>query len=279
MHEDIRRFLIDKSNDLENLTSRFSSYSSGISRTNLDQFVSQFEPEHCELALKLLEHVDFYDGPRTIALARDLGQRIRSLTNADLDDVNISPIKPVIGTSSESIQRKLRQTMATTARERTAISKKFIKFMDLSELANIDTSMSIFFVDDFIGSGDTVIEAWGRVQMWENENHSYFVGALVGYTDAINRVEEETANHFEIICSSELSEETRAFHPSNRTFTEEEKIILQNYCKKIPNSEQHVYGHRNGQSLVIFSDASPNNSLPILHRSTDTWKALFPRYY
>jgi len=276
-----RQFLIDNSPAIEQLSRTFGNYSPGITKTNVEHFISQFRDEHLSLSLKLLENVDYYDSPIVTTLARDLGNQIKALTNPNLDNVLICPIKPVFGTSTESIQRKLRQTMASNASERNHISQKIINYIDLQGLANDSQQKTIFFVDDFIGSGDTVIRSWGRTQIWENDNHSYFVGVLVAYGDAIARIEEETGNHFEIIRSKELSENDRVFHPNNRIFTDAEKHILKSYCEALPNAREHRYGHRNGQSLVVFSEMCPNNTLPILHQQSTSpqWTPLFPRYF
>lgn len=279
MASDIQRFLLEKSRDLDALANTFGSYSSGITRPNIDSFINQFTPEHYEVALKVLQNIDYYDGPRITTLARNLGGRIRSLTNNNLDDVLMCAVKPVYGTSTESIQRKLRQTLSRNAAERQVISQKFIKFSDFESLSENTNNLSIFFVDDFIGSGDTIISSWGRVQIYENENHSYYVGVLVAYTDAIQRIEEETAYHFEIVSARELAPTMRIFNPNNTLFTEEEKQILKKYCEILPNKKEHRYGHRDGQSLVIFSEMAPNNSLPILHQRSDDWIPLFPRYF
>lgn len=279
MNAATQRFLIENSPQIKELSQKFSGYTSRITKTNVEHFISQFKVDHLPLALKLLNNVDYYDAPTITDLARILGRDIKSLTNDSLNDVLICPIKPVSGTSTESIQRKLRLTMSSSSAERNSISQKIINFSDLETLSTEQQHKTIFFVDDFIGSGDTIIQSWGRVQIWENDNHIYFVGALVAYQDAIERIEEETGHHFEIVAPTKLPITSRAFHNNNTVFTEEEKKILKKYCEILPNKKEHRYGHRNGQSLVIFSEMAPNNALPILHQKSDKWIPLFPRYF
>jgi len=273
-----RTFLLANSSQIDVLAHRFSNYGDGITKTDVEHFVSQFESyNNLNLGLKLLNNVDFYDGPRVLSLARELGNNIKSITDENLQDVLICPLKPNPGSSAHLTQRKIKQTISQTIQERQLFNQKFISYDRLHTLSEETLLKKIFFVDDFIGSGDTVISNWGRFQALENDNHMYYVGALVAYTDSIQRIEEETASHFEIVVSRELSDSQRAFHPENHTFNQSEQRILKQICETIPNPDEHQYGHRNGQSLVIFSDQSPNNALPLLHKPARGWKPLFPR--
>lgn len=280
MNEATKEFLYDNSSQIDVLAQKFRNYSSGITKTDVEHFISQFESYiNTPLGLKLLNNIEYYDGPQITTLARDLGNHIKTITSRNLKDVLICPLKPNPGSSAHTTQRKLRQTISQTPSERRRFNPKFISYDKLSALFTSNSLKKIFFVDEFIGSGDTVIKNWGHFQMWENDQHMYYVGVLVAYQDSIDIIEEETGFHFEIVASRLLADSNRAFHPQNNIFNNSEKKILKEICENIPNPEEHKYGHRNGQSLVIFSDQSPNNALPLLHKPARGWKPLFPRNF
>lgn len=270
-------FFITNSPKLDTLAQRFGNYSSGITKSNIEHFISQFEPQDMATALKLLENIDYYDGPRITNLARSLGNEIKAVTNNQLNDVLFYPIKPSYGTSTESVQRKLRQTLSLTPAQRQEFNRKFIGVSQFTQLLQDSHPKQIVFLDDFIGSGDTVIRTWGNLQAYENDEHEYYVAVYVAYEDAIKRIEEETLCRFEVIAARTLHESDRSFNTNNTIFTQPEKEVLKKYCGKLHNRTEHQYGHRNGQSLVIFSERAPNNALPILHQATQQWIPLFPR--
>ena len=119
MSQATRTFLLANSSQIDVLAHRFSNYGDGIAKTDVEHFVSQFESYgNIPLGLKLLNNVDFYDGPKVTSLARELGNNIKSITDENLQDVLICPLKPNPGSSAHLTQRKLRQTISRTPQDR-----------------------------------------------------------------------------------------------------------------------------------------------------------------
>ena len=272
-------FLRNNQDELIQLAQHFTSYPANITKSSIENFILQFDDTDLLLALKLLQNIEFYEPSRMMDLSRQLGLTIHSLNGGTFDNVIFCPLSTTSGDSAEGILRNLRMTLTGRSTPRITTSNYVNVITDLSKpkFTEDTTNKKIVFIDHFIGSGDTIIGRWIAIQQWLNDNHDYYVGVLVAYEDAIRRVEEETFSRFNVVSMVQLPKTRRAFDEGNTIFTNEEKEKLKQYCDNLNISEEHRYGHRNGQSLVIFSNRVSNNVLPILHYETENWKPLFPR--
>ncbi|MCS4537643.1 MAG: hypothetical protein HYY67_02125 [Thaumarchaeota archaeon] len=278
MKDEKYKFLIDNQEKIEELATRFGSYVTRVDKNNINRFLTQFEIEHLQVALKLLDNVDYYDGTRRLSLLKDLCGMVLAVSNTSLENVVFCPLNPFSADSSDQIHRIFRNVMKGRAKNCRNYNKKFIHMNDLEDLNG--KPYTVFFVDDFIGSGQSVIEHWGTIQHYEDrDNHTYYFAVMVAYKEAIDEIRKQTFEHFEIITSRELTNRNRAFHKKSKIFTDKEKEILKEYCKRISSSDKHRYGHNNTQSLVVFQDRAPNNVIPILKQNTNNWYPLFPRFY
>lgn len=277
MADEIERFFLTNHKRLSTLSKKFANYIVPIELDRIKFFISQFDYEHLDIVLKLLENVDYYAGDRRLALLHQLGGMILELTNKDLNNVLFCPMQRYPGDSSDQYYRMLYRHLKGRVTNCPKYNDKFIHLSDLSRYE--DKKMTIFFIDDFIGSGQSVIEQWGTLQTYENDNHEYFYAVLVAYDQAVAEIRKETFEHFEIISARNLADREKIFHEENSTFTKDEKSILKAYCEKISHNPKHAYGHLNTQSLVVFQDNIPNNTIPILHKDHNNWVPLFQRYF
>jgi len=213
-----------------------------------------------------------------LMLSRSLGNTVHTLNSGSFENVVFCPLSTTSGDSAEGILRNLRMTMTGRNSPRITPSNHVNVITDLSEPEFTDdvNHKKIILIDHFIGSGDTIIQTWGGIQQWQNENHDYYVGVLVAYEDAISNV-ESTFNNLHILPMITLPASSRAFHESNSIFTANEKKILKNYCSQLNIRPPHQFGYNDGQSLVVFSNRVSNNVLPILYYETENWTPLFPR--
>src|SRR5574341_1299580 len=70
-------FFVRNGERISDLAHEFSGYVVNITETRIRNWIKQFAPEHQELALKLLENVDYYSHDRTIQELSTLGNMIR----------------------------------------------------------------------------------------------------------------------------------------------------------------------------------------------------------
>ena len=274
------QFLTTIYNDIKELRDKFGSYATEVNTDDIRQYLKQFEYEDMHIALKLLHNVDFFTSARNIGLTKSLIDMIRAQNDNTLDNVLFCPMSSDTGDSASSMKRLLRMTLGGNVTERRTNKKQFLKnVFDLYDLRDDSDFKKIIFIDHFIGTGNSILRTWGGIQQWQNDNHEYYVGAIVSYGDAMERIEEETDSILQVFSGLVLPSHARAFDQNNNTFSSVEQDIIKRYCRNIENNECHQYGHNNSQSLVIFHDRAPNNTLPILHKCYTEWKALFPRYW
>ena len=275
------RFFSKNQEVISQLAQTFSSYPNGITKNSIQAYLSQFKDDDLGLGLKILENVDYYDPTRMMNLCRQLGTTIHALNGSNFNNVILCPISPSSGDSSEGIKRNLKLTMNGRSNPKLSTENFTNVVTDLSnEEYTDDTKFKrIVLIDHFIGSGDTIIGMWGAIQQWENSNYEYNVGVIVGYEDAIQRVEEETASHVNVVSIVTIPSSLRVLNEQNPVFTPDEQSKIKNYCEKLGLPPQHQYGHNNGSSLVVFHNRVPNNVLPILNYGTENWKPIFPRIF
>lgn len=275
------QFLTANHLTINQLVQKFSSYPAGITIHSIESFLKQFKAKDMALGLKLLRSIDYYDPSRMLNLSRDLGNTIFALNNNSFDDVLFCPMSTDSGNSADAIKRFLRMCMTGISSPELNDEHFLNNVLDLAEEKFTDdvNHKKIIFIDHFVGSGESIISVWGGIQQWENEHYTYYVATLVGYDDAINFVELETANHLNISSVITLPESSRAFHENNTVFLDEEKEILKKYCEDLGLSVNSQYGFMNSQSLIVFSNRISDNVLPILYQSTEKWTPLFPRRF
>lgn len=301
---------------------KFEGYLKPVTRNVIEQFLRGFETQDIGVALKLLQHVDYYSNDRTSQLIRPLAKKIKAKTNTKLENVFFSPTDFSSGSSTDLIIRKLRNDLrleddkfapmfirhvqdlsnfAITEKDQienlkaqiNAIENRHdysesntrykeqirglqLQISDLEVQQIKSTAKTIVFVDDFIGSGKSIVDFWDTVSPYYNEDHQYYLAVLVAHKQGIENIKANTP--IEIICATNpLPYSKKVFHADNTDFDENEKNVLKKYCDKMKFSQENRYGYRNTQSLVIFYERASNNILPILYSRKNKWPAPFPR--
>lgn len=229
-----------------------------------------------ECALKVLEKVNYFSPERTTNQLRLMVELLNSeVTSLRNSNVFFCSMSASAGKSTESILQKVRDLAHMDTRQ---YDDKFLYLNDLEQFKNDKARKKIIFVDDFIGSGGTVenLHKFLLSKNFYNKHHNYYIGIIVGYENVVDQI--ETSTPFRIIHAEELLQESsKIFHKDNVDFNTKEKTALKNYCKLVDPRPDYVYGYKNTQSLVIFFENAPNNSIPILHHPTSNWTPLFPR--
>ncbi len=268
-----QQFIQNNWNKIEELEKNFIGYFKTVNANRIVQFLNQFELQHMPIALKLLENVDYYDIDTTSQLVTLLGTRIKKKTNRDVKNVYFCPMGESSGSSTDSILRRLRNEMRL---DHPKYNRQFIRISDLKDYALETEQKYIVFVDDYAGSGKSFLDFWGRIGTWYNENHTYYLGLLVCSQHAVDNIENNTP--VKIISTKNPSPKSeKVLDDENTLFSDSEKEILKQYCKKLYDSDLMQFGFRNTQSMIIFYERSSNNILPILYSRKNDWFPLFPR--
>lgn len=282
--------------EVRDLVERWGAYQ-GRKRTEsevrdwLKQFGSSSDQR---LMLKLLQHLRFYSGDiirekfeqahrsvvRSIITIVEKGRRSRR-------DILVSYLGTP-GSSGPSMARLYRQTN-NIYRDNCVSPDEILKHvLEVKEIS------ALVFVDDFVGTGQTVTELLKKlkfkypelphllkargVQLW------YVV--VAGTELGMSKIEKELENFTSLIhvfCANELGDQDKAFSESSPIWsTVEERItaeeIAGSFGKRL--EPRAPWGFGNTQALVVFEENCPNNSLPILYKARkgmESFKPLFPR--
>jgi len=261
-------FLHVNSEKIGELSIKFAAYPN-INRTKIECWLNNFDEEHKELALKLLDYVDYYDNTRILNACRNILTQVKSLKNNDLSNVFF------VGLGSAG---KSGSAMLTTFRSANSLSGTThnSKFLHMSELNNLydKENISIVFIDDFIGTGDQFLSYYKEIGELIPQNADITLAIVCGFRRSIDKIQTET--EVRVLTSHYLEESDRLFSRENTHFTNDEKAILKTYCDK--TGSQDPYGYSDSQAKVVFHYRTPSNTVSILGVNKQSWRGLFPRY-
>ena len=264
------RFFLENNDRIVELKTAFGDYREPVTERRLKDYLSQFGKD-METGLKMLSLVDYFSHQRIVSMVKILKQRLSNILEIKDEHVYFSTMSLSSGSSTDDVIRKFRNTSGMGSRKYDG------KFLYLDSLKDLDRKKKkhIVFFDDFVGSGHTVERLWQISDRWYSSTHRYYLGIIAGYASKIRQIEDTMP--MRVICAESIPEEKRVFHENNAHFSSQEKKILKKYCRRVDPRPAYVYGYRNTQSLVVFYDNAPNNSIPILHHATNTWEPIFPR--
>ena len=234
-----KQFLDNASSDIEALAKSFGSYVTGISTDSIGKYLVQFDGKHISVAMKMLQNVDFYDGPRTIQLAKRLKEIIKTRNKGTLENVFFCPMTTRGGDSADWMKRLLKNLDSANYKERREMNQGMLQSIyELEELADDDNPKLIVLLDHFIGTGNSIITTWGHMRQWQNNNHEYVVVTLVAYADAMEKIKEETDSVLDVMSGVVLPKEARAFHKCNHNLSDTEKDTIKKYCEMVESTEE-----------------------------------------
>jgi hypothetical protein len=147
---------------------------------------------------------------------------------------------------------------------------------------------AIIFVDDFIGTGNTLSTELAKIphevkQSLDHKGISVFLLVVAGYSEGIRAVEsaiEQSGLNLRLhVCDHFDSEET-PFEERSKIFAlKEERTRAKDlvYEYGIQLDPDAPFGYGGTQATVVFENKIPNNCPPILWKQKGAWKPLFRR--
>jgi hypothetical protein len=255
--------------EIDELVQKFRGYWSDIDRYKVIAWIQQFDRDHWELALKLLHKVDYYSPSRVIREFREIHAQLLVTLGRNLNNTYFCSLTPP-GKSGDLMLPLYRQASELRHNRYNAM---FIHVSDLPQFHD-QSGIRFVFVDDFIGTGNTVIKYWENLQGFLTNAQEVCLLVLAAYEEGIEKIEQFSS--LNIITNRRLSVNEKIFSESCTLFTREEKEILKHYCEISGNSWPEGYGEC--QSTIVFFHRAPNNTISILRCNTPSWKGLFPRY-
>lgn len=252
----------------------FSGFRHQVPEGRIRDWLGQYRQEDQDLAARLLDCVDFVNNEQIRAAFRTILEGLpgwdRSVGKRT-GRWRFAPYSSSSGESGDSMIHVFRQA-------NNLASKKYNDlFIYRSELVSerLGFDDTVVLVDDMVGSGDQVCKAWDESfgELLAEVGHVYLivVAACVG---AVQRITDGTG--LQLVPHMQLIEEDNFFSDACKHFSKDEKQTMLEYCRRV--SADKPKGHGDAGLVLVFGHTIPNNSLPVLSKSTKTWEPLFRRY-
>ena len=148
----------------------------------------------------------------------------------------------------------------------------FISPRDIPDLELTDDD-TIVFVDDFSGTGDQVVGFWPQTQELIGSEATAYLLLAAATENAVARIEQETS--LKVFAGRTLNEKSNIFGGTSTVFGQRQRNCLLKYCTAADKKAPKGYGDCG--LLFAFGHTTPNNSIPVLHASKQTWRGLLPR--
>jgi hypothetical protein len=252
---------------------RFGAYRHPVNVNTIDSWLQQFSEEHRDVAARVLDAIDFVDSQRIASFFRT--------TLAAMDGWSLNPAQrqgkwrfcPWSTTSGDSAGRMLHDFRLANNLAHRTYDELFINPSDIVR-ARLGRDDTLVFVNDFIGTGTEVCDAW----------HDYFaelaaeigrVYLLVSIASEMGRERVTKETSIQVASGQELCAADNVFAEQCEHFTKDEKEALLSYSKKADKKLPKGFGEMG--LVLVFQHRCPNNSMALLHAASNKWEPLFPR--
>ncbi len=147
-------------------------------------------------------------------------------------------------------------------------------------------AQTLIFVDDFIGTGDTVLKfnqslknagiftKFPKIQI-------YYLSLIVTEL-GLKKIQSSDAN-CKLIYAEMIPQEYKVFSPDTKIlsgYSASDMKIAQITCQKIGiflEGDMYALGYKNSELLIGLHHNIPNNTLPVIWSSNKDWVPIFPR--
>lgn len=243
-----------------------------VSRPKILRWLNQFDTAHYDLALRLLESVEFYDFSRIHHLLRKLHPEVVAQFKRDGFSWNNVYFVP-LGEPGESSHEMVRRY-----RDVNRLSPDRLKLVpDLQSLiyeaAQKRVRLAFVFVEDFIGSGKQMTKYWnGLKQIVSISPQPAMYVACCAACD--HGIQELRNTPFQVLAVHYVPD--RLYLTHTRKFIEGEKQIIRQYCNQAGNKPADVYL----ELMLAFAHGAPNNTVSVLRgtKGQRPWRGILPRY-
>jgi hypothetical protein len=140
----------------------------------------------------------------------------------------------------------------------------------------------IVLLEDFVGTGIQMSRALSFAA--ELDPNIPVLGCpLIICPDGLTRGSEIAINHANLSFAHVMSLPTTSFikfapqAPENSQFPPLRKLIAETASKLSTKAGQTTHGFGGSGAFVVLYSNCPDNTLPIIHESSDEWRPLFPR--
>lgn len=250
----------------------FRHYRNPPDQERIESWIRQFDVQHYDLAMRLLDIVQVVSDQDVLLGYRDF---LRNAQGWDRNRNSRSGRWYFVGfggpgESGPAMVRLFREANQLNA---TMFDQDFVTLRDLPSLA-LTAEDTVVFIDDIAGSGDQACKLWPTVQeLIASEAKAILLLTAVTYR-ALERIAEET--ELSVNYRDNLGPDSDLFHQDCNSFDAGEKTALEGYCKKADSKNPKGYGECG--LFYVLAHKTPNNCIPLIHVHNDNWQGILPRY-
>ena len=233
------------------------------------EWLNKMPEELAEIVNSLMAGFDYYTHRNVNERLVLLHQKLQSIQEIDFDNTIYCALPNKEGRINSGYEYLIEYKMINNL-------SRYVVYPDLKSISSEEMShiQNIVFVDDFCGTGKTLVDYVNIVEDLIQGKDIYY---LVVHTmkNALKRLTQyQSTKSFRIhviyqICTGKAFE--RGFEPSNKR--QDYKRLAVEYG--LPS--KNVLGFYNTEALVSFYNDTPNNTLEIFWKDTKENEALFPR--
>lgn len=256
-------------------------FNNTLSQLDIITWLENFEKSDWKKALTVLNNFEYYS---TKDIIKEYENGLIDILDADTSSENIYLI-PVgkLGKSGVAMVYYLKKTPSFTK------NPKKLKLIVEDKLSELPENSKIVMVDDFSGTGGSILEYYEKIKPKLPEKHFTFALTVAFMEKAEVALKK---SNIQIIGNKKRP----AFSERGSVFGYYPKMkAIRDFCFKYGNelysldkynnnvSKQHPLGFQNTQALIGFEHSIPNNTLSIIwadckNKSNGvSWNPLFPR--
>ncbi len=262
---------------IETVCARFENI---ISPLDVLAWLDNFEESDKKKALIVLNSFEFFS---IKSIIKEFNHGLLNILS-DLPPITSIYLIPLgkIGKSGVAMAYYLKKTPAFS-------NNKRIEFIEENNFSALTDGCGIVIVDDFAGTGNSIIEFYNQFKTNLPDNHTVYALTTVYMGKAKINLEK---SNIRVIGNERMP----AFASRGSVFGYYPKMIaIRDFCFRYGNmlypehkykekkTAQHPLGYLNTQALIGFDHSIPNNTLPILWAdckikgTNEYWVPLFPR--
>ncbi len=252
---------------------RFEGYRYGITEARLNRWLGKFADADRDSAARLLDAIEFISAEEVHAAFRTILARLPGWHRQPRRRRGRFAFIEFATSGGESGGRMLHDFRL--ANNLTAAQFRPL-FIGRSEIVRerFGRDDTVVFVDDFVGTGNQAVTAWRQhFQELTAEVGNVFFATVAAYRAGADEIGKCT--RMTLITQRTLEFTHNLFHDSCHHFTAAEKRRILHYCELA--SRDHPKGYGDCALAVVLYHQCPNNSLAVLHATSQRWDPLFPR--
>jgi hypothetical protein len=157
-----------------------------------------------------------------------------------------------------------------------SLRQQFVTLIELPQVLFGQKEPVVFFLDDFIGTGRQVSDAWTEtISQVVPDYIPMYLAVIAACRDGIERVENDTP--LRVLSVHTLGPRDQLMESACMSFSSHEKNTLSRYCNVVGNGP---LGFGDRGLLVSFAYGTPNNSISLIRGSErqTPWRGLLPSW-